>query len=65
MKGLKFQILIKSLLRKDKQNNGIDFASVYFNSTTKTVINFNMTLTNLFNKFCTEFAIELMKDLGG
>ena len=48
MKGLKFQILIKSLLRKDKQNNGIDFASVYFNSTTKTVIDFKYDLDKSF-----------------
>ena len=28
------------LLRKDKENGDIEFATVYFNSTTKTVINF-------------------------
>ena len=65
MKGFKYQITVKVLLRKDKQNRDIEFALVYFNSTTKTVINSNMTLTNLFKKFCTESAIGLIKNLVG
>ena len=39
MKGFKYQITVKVLLRKDKQNRDIEFALVYFNSTPKTVIN--------------------------
>ena len=42
-----------------------EFALVYFNSTPKTVINSNMTLANLFKKFCTESAIGLIKNLVG
>ena len=40
MKGFKYQITVKVLLRKDKQNGEIKFAPVYFNSIFKTVINF-------------------------
>ena len=65
MKGFKYQITVKVLLRKDKQNRDIEFALVYFNSTPKTVINSNMTLANLFKKFCTESAIGLIKNLVG
>ena len=38
IKGFKCQITVKVLLRKHKKNGGIEFAPVYFNSTTKTVI---------------------------
>ena len=39
IKGFKYQITVKVLLRKYKENGDIEFAPVYFNSTTKTVIN--------------------------
>ena len=38
IKGFKYQITVKVLLSKHKENGGIEFAPVYFNSTTKTVI---------------------------
>ena len=38
IKGFKHQITVKDLLRKQKENGDLEFASVYFNSTTKTVI---------------------------
>ena len=38
IKGFKYQITVKFLLRKNKENEGIELAPVYFNSTTKTVI---------------------------
>ena len=38
-KGFKYQIAIKFLLKKYKPNGEIEFASVYFNSSTKTIIN--------------------------
>ena len=41
IKGFKYQITVKVLLSKHKENGGIEFAPVYFNSTTKTVINFD------------------------
>ena len=41
MKGFKYQIPETVLLCKHKQNGGIEYAPVYFNSATKTVINFD------------------------
>ena len=38
IKGFKYQITLKILLSKYKENTGREFALVYFNSTTKTVI---------------------------
>ena len=39
MKGFKYQISVKVLLSKYKENGHKDFAPVYFNSATKTVTN--------------------------
>ena len=39
MKGFKYQITVKVLLCKYKINGDIEYAPVYFNSATKTVIN--------------------------
>ena len=39
MKGFKYQITVKVLLSKHKRNEDIEYAPVYFNSATKTVIN--------------------------
>ena len=36
-KGFKYQITMKVLLKKYKSNGKIEFASVYFSSSTKTV----------------------------
>ena len=44
IRGFKYQITIKALLRIDKENWDIEIAPVYFNSTTKTVINFKYDL---------------------
>ena len=41
MKGFKYQITVAVLLYKHKQNEDIKYAPVYFNSATKTVINFD------------------------
>ena len=38
-KDFKYEITVKESLRKDKQNGEIEFTPVYFNSTTKTLIN--------------------------
>ena len=46
MKGFKYQIVVKVLL--NKQNQKIEFAPVNFNSTTKTVINFEYDLDKSF-----------------
>ena len=39
MKGVEYQITVTVLLCKHKQNGDIEYAPVYFNSATKTVIN--------------------------
>ena len=39
MKGFKYQIIVTVLLWKHKINGVIEYAPVYFNSATKTVIN--------------------------
>ena len=39
IKGLKYQITVKVLLRRYKENRDREFAPVYFNSATRTIIN--------------------------
>ena len=48
IKGFKYQITVKALLRNDKQNG--EFAPAYFNSTTKTVINHKIDLDKSFQE---------------
>ena len=50
IKGFKYQITVKVLLKKHKQNGDIEFAPVYFNSVTKTVINFKYDLSKSFQE---------------
>ena len=50
IKGLKYQITVKVLLKKYKLNGEIEFAPVYFNSETKTVINHRFRLENSFQE---------------
>ena len=64
-KGFKYQISLKVKLKKYRPGGEIEFSPVYFNSTTKTVINHKLVLTNLFKKFCTGLITGLMKDLVG
>ena len=47
-KGFKYQITVKVLLKKYKLNGEIEFAPVYFNSLTKTVINHKFRLEKSF-----------------
>ena len=47
-KGFKYQITVKVLLKKYKCNGEIEFAPVFFNSFTKTVVNHRFTLQNSF-----------------
>ena len=49
-KGFKYQITVKVLLKKYKLNGEIEFAPVYFNSLTKTVINHRFILESLFQE---------------
>ena len=47
-KGFKYQITVKVLLKKYKHNKDIEFAPVYFNSLTKTIMNHKFKLENSF-----------------
>ena len=47
-KGFKYQITLKALLKKYKLNEEIEFAPVYFDSLTKTVINHRFRLESSF-----------------
>ena len=49
-KGFKYQITVKVLSCKFKGNGGKEFAPVYFNSETKTVINSEYNLEKCFQK---------------
>ena len=64
-KGFKYQISLNVMLKKYKLNEEIELTPVYFNSTTKTVINHKFSLENAFQKFCTELITGLMTDLAG
>ena len=48
--GFKYQITVKVLFQKYKLNGEIEFAPVYFNSLTKTVINPRFRLENSFQE---------------
>ena len=41
-KGFKYQITVQVLLRKYKHNEEIEFAPIYFNSLTKTIMEYNL-----------------------
>ena len=49
-KGFKYQITLNVMLKKYKSNGEIEFRPVYFNSTTKTVINHKFSLENAFQE---------------
>ena len=49
-KDFKYQITLKAMLKQYKPNGEIEFKPVYFNSTTKTVINHKFCLENAFQK---------------
>ena len=49
-KGFEYQITVKVLLKKYKHNGEIEFAPVYFNSFTKTVINQSFKLESSFQE---------------
>ena len=49
-KGFKYQSTVKVLLKKYRLNGEIEFAPVYFNSLTKTVINHKHRLENSFQE---------------
>ena len=49
-KGFKYQITVKVLLKKYKPNEKIEFTPVYFNSSTKTIINNRFKLEHAFQE---------------
>ena len=49
-KVFKYQITVKVLLKKYKLKAEIEFAPVYFNSTTETVIRHKFSLKNAFQE---------------
>ena len=49
-KGFKYQTMLKFILKKYKPNGEIEFAPVYFNSTTKRVINHKSSLGSAFQE---------------
>ena len=49
-KGFKYQITVKVLLKRYKPSGEIEFAPVYFNSFTKTIINHRFRLENSFQE---------------
>ena len=50
MKGFKYQITVTVLSSKVKTNGSIEYLPIYFNSTTKTVINLEFSLDKLFQE---------------
>ena len=63
-KGFKYQITVKVLLKKYKLNEEIEFAPVYFNSETKTVINHNFILENSLQKILYMIDVWINKGSG-
>ena len=49
-RGFKYQIVLKLTLGKHKPNGEIEFRPLYFNSTTKAVINHKFSLENSFQE---------------
>ena len=62
IKGFKYQITVKFLLKKCKPNGEIEFTPVYFNSLTKLVINYRYKLNKSFH---IGLMHGLIKDLVG
>ena len=50
MKGFKYQITLKTLLSKEKQDKSIEYSLAHFNSTTKTVTNSDFNLGKSFQE---------------
>ena len=50
MKSFSYQVTMKVLLSKDKRNEGIEYSSVYFNSTTKIMVRSAFSLNKSFQE---------------
>ena len=64
-KGFKYQITLTAMSKKCKPNGEIEFCTIYFNSTTKTVINHKFDLKKYFKKFWAGLITRLIKTLVG
>ena len=64
-KSFKNQVTVKVLLKKYKSNGSIEFAPVYFNSTTETVINHRFKLENSFQEISYMIDVWINEDLAG
>ena len=63
-KVFKYPITVKVLLKKNKLNGEIEFAPVYFNSLTKTVLNHRFKLENSFQGILYMIDVWVNKVLG-
>ena len=61
-KSFKYQITVKVLLKKYKPNGEIEFTPVYFNSSTKTIINHRYKLDQSFQEIL--YRIDAWIDRG-
>ena len=64
MKGFKYQITVNALLKKQKPNGEIEFAAVYFNSLTKTVINQKFRLESSFQEILYMIDVRINEGSG-
>ena len=63
-KGFKYQITVKVLLKRYKLNGEIEFASVYFNSVTKAVVNHRFKLEIFFQEILYLIDVWINKGSG-
>ena len=64
MKSFKYQITVKLLLKKYKPNGEIEFATIYFNSSTKLVINQRYKLNKSFQEILYRIDVWIKKGSG-
>ena len=62
--GFKYQITLNVMLKKCKSNGEIEFRPVYFNSTTKAVINHKFSLENTFQEILYKINNWINEDSG-
>ena len=64
MKDFKYQITMTVLLHKHKMDGDTEYSTVYFNSTTKTVINFEYCLDKPFQEILYRIEDWIKKESG-
>ena len=64
MKGFKYQITMTDLLHKNKMDGDTEFSPVYFNSATKTVINFEYCFDKFFQEILSRIDNWINKGSG-